>query len=118
MVTVISNIYESLKNHGIGPGVIVVSTAGHDKGRTYLIIDCKEKIASAVNGFNRGIDYPKMKRVKHLKMLCSIDRREYNFEKIAAASNIGEKNAVIRKIINDSINQSEKERGFECQKKM
>jgi len=95
-----------LKNDAIGPGIIAVSIAGHDKGRVYLIIDCKEKIATAVNGINRGIDYPKKKRVKHLKILCKIEEIESMNEKIAGAPDIPGRNAIIRKMINDSINRN------------
>jgi len=97
-----------LKNEAIQPGIIAVSTAGHDKDRVYLIIDCREKIATAVNGSNRGIEYPKKKRVKHLRILCAVDRIELMNEEIAGAPDIPGKNAIIRKLINDSINRNNK----------
>lgn len=106
MVINISIVFEVLKNEGIEPGMIVVSTAGHDKNKVYLVLECKEKIAYVVNGLNRGFDYPKKKRVRHLRVICEACRDDIVFTKIAMAKNILEKNTVIRKIIDDSINKS------------
>jgi len=62
-------------------------------------------MATLVNGENRGIDYPKKKRVKHLRILCAVKKKELMNEIIATAPDISGKNAIIRKMIDDSINR-------------
>ncbi|MHB1483287.1 MAG: KOW domain-containing RNA-binding protein [Saccharofermentanales bacterium] len=65
-------VFELLKNSGIMPGSIVISTAGHDKGRIYLVISVEDKIAYLCDGIYRGSANPKKKRVSHLKLAGSI----------------------------------------------
>jgi ribosomal protein L14E/L6E/L27E len=53
--------------------MVVVSTAGHDRHRVYLVLSCDEKIASLADGNKRSIVAPKKKRVTHMKAIAMID---------------------------------------------
>ena len=47
-------------------GCFAYSLAGHDKGETYIIIECNGEYAFLANGKNRTINNPKKKKLKHL----------------------------------------------------
>ena len=50
-------------------GGIAVSVAGHDKGRTYLIVKViGPEFVLVADGVYRGIKTPKKKRLKHIKI--------------------------------------------------
>ena len=50
------------------PGCFAYSLAGHDKGETYIIIECNDEYAFLANGKNRTINNPKKKKLKHLQI--------------------------------------------------
>ncbi len=50
-------------------GVLAVSLAGHDKGRTFAIIKADGEYAFIADGAARSVDKPKRKKLKHLKPL-------------------------------------------------
>ena len=50
-------------------GATCVSLAGHDKGRTYVIVKVIDpEFVAVADGVYRGIQTPKRKRLKHLKI--------------------------------------------------
>ena len=65
-------LFDILKNSGIWPGSIVLSKAGHDISRMYLVISVKEKTALLVDGAKRTTGHPKKKRVTHLKPVATL----------------------------------------------
>ena len=50
-------------------GNVVISVAGRDKGRTYLVVSVNEHKVLVVDGRARKVNNPKRKNVKHLKMV-------------------------------------------------
>ena len=50
-------------------GNVVISVAGRDKGRTYLVVSVNENKVLVVDGRARKVNNPKRKNVKHLKMV-------------------------------------------------
>ena len=49
-------------------GQVVVSTAGHDRGRTYVIIGRpSEDYALVTDGRRRPVGNPKKKKIRHLR---------------------------------------------------
>lgn len=50
-------------------GCIVTSLKGHDRGRTYLVLNAvNEDFVLVADGDYRTLDNPKLKRIKHLKV--------------------------------------------------
>jgi len=48
-------------------GRLVSSSAGRDRGRSYLVFEVlSERLVRVVDGIVRGVDRPKEKNVKHL----------------------------------------------------
>ncbi|MHB1454316.1 MAG: hypothetical protein ACYCYM_10245 [Saccharofermentanales bacterium] len=95
-----SSIFEIMKSTGILPGTIVVSLAGHDEGRVYLVISRTDKTVRVADGRIRTYDNAKTKRVTHLKALGIILQPEEMIEKLAAAATEETKNIFIRNSIN------------------
>lgn len=51
------------------PGRIVVSNAGRDKGKVFMVIEIvDEDFILIANGRSRSIDKPKLKKLKHLNV--------------------------------------------------
>ena len=51
----------------IKSGDLVISTAGKDKDRVFLVVDVFENRAKNVDGKSRKVTCPKLKNIKHLK---------------------------------------------------
>mgnify|MGYP000108443954 CR=1 FL=1 len=49
-------------------GLIVCATAGKDKGKFFVVLECFEGYALIADGKSRKIQKPKRKNVKHLRM--------------------------------------------------
>ncbi|MBQ6595481.1 MAG: KOW domain-containing RNA-binding protein [Clostridia bacterium] len=64
-----------MKQYPIEPGSVVLSRAGRDQGRLFLVLrEIDEDFVEIVNGDLRGMERPKKKRRKHLKPTGSIIR--------------------------------------------
>ena len=50
----------------IEPGRVVISLAGRDEGRRFVVIEADEMYAMIVDGDLRKVDRPKKKKRKHL----------------------------------------------------
>ena len=48
-------------------GTVVVSLAGHDKGRLYIVLECTDEYAYITDGKRHTIKNQKKKKHKHLK---------------------------------------------------
>ena len=46
---------------------VVVSTAGRDAGELFYVIDVSEAGVSLVNGKDRTLDKPKLKKLRHVR---------------------------------------------------
>ena len=56
----------------INQGDLVVSTAGRDKEKSFLVISVNDKIAYVVDGRERKTVNPKKKNVKHLEKFSNV----------------------------------------------
>ncbi len=45
------------------------SIAGHDKNQVYVVLGTDDKDVILINGTNRTIDFPKIKRRKHVALI-------------------------------------------------
>lgn len=50
-------------------GAVVVSTQGYDKSQKYVILSIENNFVNLINGFKRGVENPKRKNTKHIKLL-------------------------------------------------
>ena len=57
----------------INIGDIVVSTAGHDRGEYYLVIECDKDFIYVADGRLKTLDKPKKKNIKHVSRLGKSD---------------------------------------------
>lgn len=53
----------------ISSGDVVLSTAGKDEGKIFLVVKTEDRYAYLVDGKTRKADNPKRKSVKHLKVI-------------------------------------------------
>ena len=56
-------------------GSLVISTHGKDKGQLYFVKEIIDNHASLVNGYNRTINKPKTKSLKHINLI-----KNYNLD--------------------------------------
>ena len=82
-------------------GDLVVSTAGHDMGQFYVIVDIIDKTYVALaDGKNKPITSPKKKKIKHI---LSLDCRDVDFEQKISKKDV-DSNAYIKKILKNFEN--------------
>ena len=55
----------------VNSGDVVLSKAGRDKGKCFLVVSVNGKIATIVDGRNRKVNFPKKKNIKHLEVLTA-----------------------------------------------
>lgn len=53
-------------NEIVSVGDLVISTAGRDKGKFFLVVKTESAVAYVVNGKERKVQNPKKKNIKHL----------------------------------------------------
>ncbi|MDD2534015.1 MAG: KOW domain-containing RNA-binding protein [Eubacteriales bacterium] len=90
-------VFSALLNQGLRPGQIVLSKAGHDQNRVYLILEVDANFAVCVDGEYRPIDKPKRKRVSHLRPLGELPD-DWQIP-LKSLHDHGQQNALIRKLI-------------------
>ena len=49
-------------------GMLAVSKAGHDKGKTYVVVKTDEEYVYLADGKNRSVSCPKKKKRKHIQI--------------------------------------------------
>ena len=54
---------------------VVVSTAGHDQGELFYVIDMDEQFLYLANGKDRTLDKPKRKKRKHVQKVLRSETR-------------------------------------------
>ena len=54
---------------------VVISTAGHDAGKLFYVLEADETWLSLVNGKDRTIEKPKRKKRKHAKKVLRSETR-------------------------------------------
>ena len=58
---------------GISVGQVVMSKAGRDKGRIFLVLDIIDAgYVSIIDGDLRKLDHPKRKKIKHLMVYNTV----------------------------------------------
>lgn len=98
-------LFDALKQRGIKPGTIAVSKAGHDRYRVYLVIRVEDKYAFLTDGRLRPLEKLKKKNIAHLRLLGQIED-EQQLQQLSEYFESGQKNAAIRKMIDDFIKQN------------
>lgn len=102
-----NNVFELLKNKGIETGSIVVSKAGHDKGRVYIVFAVENKMALIGDGAYRSRNNPKKKRTTHLKKIGILKNTEQKLDKLAKITDETSQNEIIQKWIMEFIDVNE-----------
>ena len=54
---------------------VVISTAGHDKGELFYVIDTDDQFLYLANGKDRTLDKPKRKKRKHVQKVLRSETR-------------------------------------------
>ena len=70
----------------IGPGSIVYSKAGRDKGNYFVVMSVDGEYVNICDGKGRKIDKPKHKKIKHVK--CGEGFSEFVSRKLEAGEKV------------------------------
>lgn len=90
-----------LSNEDLVVGQVVKSISGRDKGRVFLVFEIiGDDMVKIVNGKLRGVEKPKLKKVKHLMVYKDVVEDFYD-EKIPASMN----NSNIRNLLKPYENE-------------
>ncbi len=99
-----NTVLEIIRNNGITPGCIAISTAGHDVGRVYIVLKVNNKVSTVADGTKRSFINPKIKRVSHIKVLGLIESPSDCIKQIYELKKEEEQNQKIRKLIEEFLN--------------
>ena len=72
----------------VNVGDLVISIAGRDKGKIFLVIKSENDKSLVVDGKTRKVNKPKIKNNKHLKKLLSANLHEFA-ERIKRGESVG-----------------------------
>ena len=72
----------------VNVGDLVISIAGRDKGKTFLVISIENEFVYLVDGKTRKVDKPKKKKIKHLKKVFTASLIKYA-ERIQNGESVG-----------------------------
>ena len=61
----------------ISQGCLVISVAGRDKGKLFVVVDCLDKFVYLADGKTRKVNAIKKKNIKHVKLIASATLKEY-----------------------------------------
>jgi Ribosomal protein L14E/L6E/L27E len=75
-------------------GSLVISKAGHDKGKLFVILKSDSEYVYLMDGIDRTLEKPKKKKIKHVQGIHYRDK------------NLADKNAKQDKIINEDIKRA------------
>lgn len=88
----------------IEPGRAVVSTAGRDEGRRFVVLGVENEFFRLADGDLRRVESPKKKKIRHIRPLPEF------FPSIAAILSSGKlpTNADIRRILRETQTQTDR----------
>lgn len=102
-------VFDALQNRGLAVGQLVLSRAGHDQGRVYLVIRVERNFIDCVDGDFRPLDKPKRKRSSHVRPLGELTGDWA--ERLKALNDAGQQNALIRELIRSAAGWIEPAKG-------
>lgn len=91
-------MFDLLQNRGLMRGMIVMSLAGHDRLRVYLVLKVEGSFVWLTDGRLRPLDKPKKKRVSHVKALGTLGDPA-GLDELEQAGDSGQSNACIRRLL-------------------
>lgn len=96
------NLFDALQNRGLAAGQLVLSRAGHDQGRVYLVIRVERNFIDCVDGEYRPLDKPKRKRTSHVRPIGQLEGDWQ--DQLLGLHDPGQQNALIRRLIRSHAN--------------
>jgi hypothetical protein len=96
------NLFDALQNRGLAVGQLVLSRAGHDLGRVYLVVRVDRNFIDCVDGDYRPLDKPKHKRSSHVKPIGEL-AGDWQ-DQLNCLHDAGQQNALIRTLIRTHAN--------------
>ena len=91
-------LFDLIENRGLKRGMVVMSIAGHDSRRIFIVVKVEGRYAWIVDGHLRPVEKMKKKKVRHLCALGSLTDPAALDEAFQQVQD-GEKNARVRKLI-------------------
>jgi len=101
-----TTILELIRNHGINTGDIVISTAGHDANRIYIVFSVNNKIAQIGDGILKNPIHPKNKRVTHLKTIGVLKDLQYKECQLSKTYDTDGQNRLIKEWIAEFLSEN------------
>lgn len=99
-------LFDLIVNHGLKRGMVVISLAGHDSKRIFVVSKVEGRYAWIVDGHLRPVEKMKKKKVRHLCALGSLPDPAALDEALQQVQN-GEKNARVRKLIKQFLAENQ-----------
>jgi hypothetical protein len=91
-------IFDLLQSQGIVRGSVVLSVAGHDRLRPFLVIRVQGCMIWLADGCLRRLEKPKAKKARHVRLLGILDDPA-ELEKIESLGDAGQRNAALNRLL-------------------
>ena len=72
----------------LNPGDVVISTAGRDKEKIFLVVKVDDKFVYLIDGRTRKVVAPKKKSIKHVKVILPKALKELS-DRISSGEPVG-----------------------------
>lgn len=95
-------LFDLIENRGLKRSMVVLSMAGHDSKRIFIVVKVEGRYAWIVDGHLRPVEKMKKKKVRHLCALGSLADPMALDEAFQQVQD-GEKNARVRKLIKQFV---------------
>jgi ribosomal protein L14E/L6E/L27E len=103
-----NTLHDLMVNTGIKPGMAVVSIAGHDSGRVYLVISVDGSFVRLSDGELRSIVKQKRKRSRHVKKLGQA-AGDLQMERLFSEKTPAQQDMIIKKLLSGFLKIKMKE---------
>lgn len=100
-------LYDALRTGGLSAGDVVVSKAGHDGGRAFVVLAVEPPYARLADGGTRPWARPKRKRLKHVRPVGRIPDAEAALGRIGAIRDGPAREAAVRRLLEEFLRDGE-----------
>lgn len=102
-------LFDAMRTRGLSAGDVVLSIAGHDAGRPFVVLAVEPPFARLADGDGRPYAKPKRKRLSHVRPVGRIDGAEEALARVAAIRDGPAREAAVRGLLAGFLEEKGKE---------
>jgi ribosomal protein L14E/L6E/L27E len=92
-------LFDAMRTRGLSAGDVVVSLAGHDRGKAHLVLSVEPPFARLADGDLRRYEKPKRKRLSHVRPIGRIRDADRELDRVASIRDGPAREAAVRTLL-------------------